>query len=82
MVKLQRSNDIAIENDIVKEREAAKYICMSVPFLRQSRMDGVREGRTPGPPWIRIGRAIRYRIEDLDAWIQKHRVDPTSPKDD
>lgn len=29
-----------------------------------------------GPPFLRLGRAIRYRIEDLEAWLKAHRVEP------
>lgn len=32
-------------------------------------MDGNRENRTPAPPFIRIGRSIRYLKEDLDLWL-------------
>jgi len=45
---------------------------MSESFLRQSRMDGVRENRTPGPPFIKIGRAVRYLVEDLDIWSKQY----------
>jgi predicted DNA-binding transcriptional regulator AlpA len=56
------------------EREAAEYIGMSRSFLRQARMNGDREGRAPGPRFIRVGtRAIRYLREDLDAWIDQWR---------
>lgn len=55
------------------ERAAAEYISMSSSFLRQSRMDGIRENRTPGPPFVKIGRAVRYLREDLDQWLQAHR---------
>jgi hypothetical protein len=60
---------------IVKEAEAALYIQMSRQFLRLSCMEGRRKNRTPGPPFIRIGRAIRYDIGDLDAWLQARRVE-------
>ena len=53
----------------LSEREAARYIGMSRSFLAQSRMDGHREGRTPAPPFIKIGRSVRYLREDLDAWL-------------
>ena len=60
------------------EAEAAEYIGMSVSFLRQSRMDGVREHRTPGPNWVKLGRrSVRYLVEDLDAWLEQHRCEPT-----
>ncbi len=57
-----------------KEREAARYIAMSRSFLRQSRMNGRRENRTPGPRWIRVGRSILYLVEDLDDWLDQHRA--------
>lgn len=62
-------------NSIVNEKEAAKYIGMSVSFLRQARCDGSTANRTLGPPFIRIGRAIRYSISDLNAWLEKHKQD-------
>ena len=52
------------------EIEASKYISMSRSFLRQARMDGNRENRTPAPPFIKIGRTVRYLREDLDAWLE------------
>jgi len=57
------------------ETEAACYIGMSRSFLRQDRMDGPRAGRTTGPQYIRIGRSIRYLKEDLDAWLEAHRIE-------
>ena len=58
------------------EADAADYVGMSVSFLRQSRMDGIRENRTPGPPFVKIGRAVRYLKEDLDAWLEQYRQEP------
>ncbi|WP_206054868.1 helix-turn-helix transcriptional regulator [Nitrosococcus wardiae] len=55
----------------LSDREAAVYIGMSVAFLRQDRLNGHREGRTPGPRWIKIGRSVRYLREDLDAWLEQ-----------
>lgn len=51
------------------EIEAARYIGMSRSFLAQSRMDGNRDNRTPAPPFIKIGRSVRYLREDLDQWL-------------
>ena len=53
----------------LSEIEAAEYIGMSRSFLRQSRMEGNRENRTPAPPFIKIGRAVRYLKDDLDNWL-------------
>ncbi|GGP73184.1 hypothetical protein GCM10009347_42070 [Shewanella algicola] len=53
----------------LSEIETAEYIGMSRSFLRQSRMEGNRDNRTPAPPFIKIGRAVRYLKEDLDLWL-------------
>ena len=56
---------------VFTEREAASYIGMSRSFLAQSRMDGKRENRTSAPPFIKIGRSVRYLVEDLDQWLSQ-----------
>ena len=53
----------------LSELETAEYIGMSRSFLRQSRMEGNRDNRTPAPPFIKIGRAVRYLKDDLDNWL-------------
>ncbi|QKX18587.1 AlpA family transcriptional regulator [Microbulbifer sp. YPW1] len=53
----------------LSEIEAAKYIGMSRSYLAQARMDGRRDNRTPAPPFIKIGRSVRYLREDLDTWL-------------
>jgi len=58
---------------VLTEKEAALYITMSRSFLRQDRMNGHRMGRTHGPPYIRIGRSIRYLRDDLDTWLEQLR---------
>lgn len=55
------------------EIETSQYIGMSRSFLRQSRMEGNRMGRTPAPPFIKIGRSIRYLKDDLDMWLESFR---------
>ena len=29
-----------------------------------------------GPRFVRVGRHVRYRDEDIDAWVAEHTVDP------
>ena len=55
------------------EQETSQYIGMSRSFLRQSRMEGNRTNRTPAPPFIKIGRSIRYLKDDLDLWLESFR---------
>jgi len=58
----------------LSEKDAAIYISMSRSFLRQGRMNGDREGRTPTPPYLKIGsRSVRYLKEDLDTWLEQFR---------
>ncbi|GAA6153334.1 helix-turn-helix domain-containing protein [Pseudoteredinibacter isoporae] len=56
---------------VFTEQETSRYIGMSRSYLRQARMEGNRENRTPAPPFIKIGRSIRYLREDLDRWIDE-----------
>ena len=58
---------------LLTEKQAAPYIGMSCSFLRQSRMNGKRQNRTPGPPFLKIGRKVLYLADDLDAWLLEHR---------
>ncbi len=47
----------------LKPREAAEYLRSSTSTLAKARM------KRQGPDFVRIGRAIRYRQSDLDAWM-------------
>lgn len=60
------------------EKEAAEYIGMSRSFLRKDRMDGIRENRTPGPQFLKLGKSVRYLKEDLDVWLLRHRINRSS----
>ena len=50
----------------------AELYGISKRFLEISAMRG------DGPPYIKLGRAVRYRPKDLDAWIDSQRIDPTA----
>ena len=56
------------------EKNAAAYIGLAPATLRQSRCHGTREGRTPTPKHIKIGRAVRYLKEDLDSFLDEMRA--------
>lgn len=59
----------SIQSRVLSEIETSQYIGMSRSYLRQARMEGNRENRTPAPPFIKIGRSVRYLKEDLDNWL-------------
>lgn len=47
---------------------AAEYVGLSESYLAKLRMGSERQA---GPRYLRVGlRSIRYRREDLDAWMQ------------
>lgn len=75
-------NDNYHQQAALTEKQAASYIGMSVPYLRADRMNGHREGQTPGPPFVRIGRSIRYLRADLDEWLAAHRVVRKMPEEE
>jgi predicted DNA-binding transcriptional regulator AlpA len=66
---------------LMNEREAAEYTGLSTSTLRQGRMNGLRQRRCPTPAFVKLGKAIRYKPEDLDAFIEANRIDPSKPKD-
>jgi hypothetical protein len=61
------------------ETEAAAYIDMSVSFLQADRCHGPTGNRTPGPPYLKLGKGrngkVRYLRSDLDRWLAERRVD-------
>lgn len=61
------------------EIQAAIYIGMSASFLRIGRLDGPRANRTPAPPHAKVGRKVLYLRDDLDAWLEQHRVSRPLP---
>lgn len=63
-----------IQPRLINEKDAARYIGMSESFLRKGRMEGKRQGKTPPPPYLRLGRSIKYRLEDLDQWLEARKV--------
>lgn len=50
---------------LLNEIEAAQILSISRHFLRRDRISS----SSVGIPFIRIGSAVRYRIVDLEKWI-------------
>lgn len=51
---------------------AAARTGLAVATLEKRRLTG------DGPPFVRLGRSIRYRVSDLDDWLASHIVSSTS----
>lgn len=56
-------------------RQASEYLGVSEIALRMGRCDGPRHGRMQPPPFCKVGRKILYLRDDLDRWLEAHRVD-------
>lgn len=59
-----------IEKDLralLPEKDAARLLSVSQRTLQAWRVSG------EGPPYIKMGRAIRYSRADLIAWIESKR---------
>jgi len=61
---------------LLTEKQTAEYLGISCHTLRQQRHTGPigGEGRIPFIPFVKIGRNIRYDIEELEQWIKRLRV--------
>ncbi|WLB64671.1 helix-turn-helix domain-containing protein [Bradyrhizobium japonicum] len=57
-----------VTTDYMTTREAAAYTKFSRQFFEAARY----KGDGSGPPYIKVGRAVRYRKPTLDAWMSKH----------
>ena len=58
--------------ELRNETAVAKQLDCEVKTLQAWRCRGV------GPPFIRVGRLVRYRPQDIEAWIESRRVASTS----
>lgn len=58
--------------------DAARYLNISPATLATSRLS---PPRNDGPPYIRYGRAVRYRLADLDAWLESRRIVPAAMRE-
>jgi excisionase family DNA binding protein len=61
------------DNRLLTETEACEYLRVRPRQLFNWRMGGL-------VPFIRIGRAIRFRVTDLDAAIERMTVNPIQPE--
>ena len=53
-----------MSSDLLNETEVAKKLRVTLACLRRWRLE------KRGPVFLKIGQLVRYRHEDLDAWIQ------------
>lgn len=62
-----RSGDLKMQQEqFLSEPKAAKVIGFDRGWLYRRRLDGT------GPRHIKVGRSIRYRLSDLQAFLKAH----------
>jgi predicted DNA-binding transcriptional regulator AlpA len=53
---------------LLNQKQTADILSMSEAWLEQSRFRGT------GLPYIKIGKSVRYKLSDIQAWISDHTV--------
>jgi excisionase family DNA binding protein len=57
---------------LVNQKQAAQFLGLSPRTLESWRLTG------NGPAYIKVGRRVRYRRSDLEAWLDARRRTSTS----
>jgi hypothetical protein len=58
---------------LVDEKEAARIMGRGLQTLRNDR------SMRRGIPYVKIGKSVRYSVDDIRKYIEKHRVDTEVP---
>lgn len=54
--------------------EAAARLGLAVSTVEKLRLTG------DGPKYLKLGRAVRYRVDTIDAWLSAREVSSTSQR--
>jgi hypothetical protein len=68
----ERRTQQSVASRLLNANEAAARIGSSVSYLNKLRCQG------GGPVFVKMGRLVRYRPEDLDTYIEARRRSSTS----
>ena len=61
---------------VLTPKEAAIFVRLSESWLAKARMSG------NGPPYVKLGRAVRYRETDLVGWLKSRSRRSTGEDED
>jgi excisionase family DNA binding protein len=64
---------VNIEDRWMTSREAAEYLGYSDYTLKRARVDKMLSGKEQ-PKFTKSGKAVRYKMSDLDAWMNGEPV--------
>jgi len=65
------TEDLVNTAEILNERQVQEFYGFSIPYLRRAR----RERR--GPRFLKVGKLVRYRKSDIEAYLAAHAVETT-----
>ncbi len=57
----------------IDEKEVSKITGRALSTLRNERFMG------KGIPYVKVGRSVRYRIDDVIAFMERYRIEPIRP---
>jgi predicted DNA-binding transcriptional regulator AlpA len=60
------------EARLLTEHEVANLLTLSIKTVRNWRLSGF------GPPHLKLGRLVRYRVSDVKAWLKTRERTSTS----
>jgi hypothetical protein len=64
------TDTIALLNRLLDDHEAGLKLSAAAATMRKSRCTGILFGQ-PAPRFLKIGKTIRYRESDLQAWLDQ-----------
>jgi excisionase family DNA binding protein len=67
--RFNRSVYMTATDELLTRQQVADYLKVQRCTLEQ----WASTGREDGPPYIKVGRLVRYRREDLDRWLDSRR---------
>jgi excisionase family DNA binding protein len=69
---ISEEKPVPAQESVMTTPEAAKYVRLGKQTLERFRLTGA------GPNFCKLGGAVRYRRDDLDAWLKARTIRSTS----
>jgi excisionase family DNA binding protein len=70
--KRKRNHEIERGRPVMRTREAAEYVGIGESTLTNLRVSG------GGPRFMKLGKAVRYDVRDLDRWMNANKFKTTA----
>jgi predicted DNA-binding transcriptional regulator AlpA len=77
MLVMDKSTTASQSAEAITEREAARLSGLSTKWFQNRRATGHVGSGPPGPPFFKIGTAVRYPRQDFLVWLESFRVAST-----